>query len=156
MGKKRIKMQQDEIDTVLSQCKRGTLSTASADGVPYGIPLNYFYIKNECALYFHCAKKGRKLDNIIKNNQVSFSVVDYELINEEHYVTNYRSVIVEGIAEIITESDEKRRLLSLLCDSLLPTATRNKNEVIEKELNYVNIVKISIVKFSGKINADDM
>ena len=52
----------DEAINLLTKCEYGVLSTVGNDGQPYGVPLNYTY-KDNC-IYFHCALKGHKIDNI--------------------------------------------------------------------------------------------
>ena len=48
--------------SILEQGEYGILSTVSADGIPYGVPVSYTYF-NQC-IYFHCAKNaGLKLEN---------------------------------------------------------------------------------------------
>lgn len=60
--------------SILEQGEYGILSTVSADGIPYGVPVSYTYF-NQC-IYFHCAKNaGLKLENIGNNANVCFTVV---------------------------------------------------------------------------------
>ena len=85
-------------EEALNLLKHGTLCTASADGIPYGVPVNYYYDEEEQAVVFHRAVKGRKLDNIRTNSRVCFVVVGDERIIEERYTTHYGSVVAEGEA----------------------------------------------------------
>ena len=63
----------DALVKILQEGEYGVLSTVSADGQPYGVPLNYALQNNN--LYFHCALDGHKLDNLLANEKVSFCVV---------------------------------------------------------------------------------
>ena len=73
--KDRALSRQEALD-ILNKGEYGILSTVSADGQPYGTPINFCLI-NDC-IYFHCAKEGHKLDNISANSKVCFCVVGKE------------------------------------------------------------------------------
>jgi uncharacterized protein len=51
----------------------GVLSTVGRDGTTYGVPLSYCVLG--AAVYFHCARGGRKLDHLAREPRVSFCVV---------------------------------------------------------------------------------
>ncbi len=140
---------------ILREGTYGVLSTASTSGVPYGVPVNYFYVEAEQAIYFHCFVRGRKLDNIRENPLVSFVVVGSEQIVPERFVTHYESVIVSGRATLITDAAEKTRKLVQLCEALVPASLERRDQVIQKQLAAVIIVKIAIEEISGKRNQDD-
>jgi nitroimidazol reductase NimA-like FMN-containing flavoprotein (pyridoxamine 5'-phosphate oxidase superfamily) len=48
------KRQMSEADAIqiLQTGKYGVLSTSTLDGIPYGVPLNYFYVQEDNAIYF--------------------------------------------------------------------------------------------------------
>lgn len=140
---------------ILKNGKYGVISTSSSDGLPYGVPINYFYVEEENAIYFHCFIKGRKMDNIKENNRVSFVVVGKEEIIPERFVTHYESVMVAGRAVLITDDGEKARRLMQLCETLTPTSIKRREELIKKSLPAVAIVKIEIDEITGKRNQDD-
>ena len=136
---------------ILKQGKYGVLSTVSADGIPYGVPVNYFYVAQDNALYFHCAVKGRKIENITANSKVSFVVIGSEQIVEDLLTTRYESVMVTGTASLITDEEEKRAKLLQLCEVLTPTAVAHRGAgVVPEHLPPVAIVKIAIDEISGK------
>lgn len=145
-------MKNEEIKKILYRGTYGVLSTCDAKLKPYGVPLNYFYLEEEEALYFHCAKKGKKMENLLANPQVSFTVIDREQIVEEFFTTSYCSVVVEGKASLVEEESQKRRLLNILCERLAPTAIQRREEVIEKYLPAVALVKIQMEAMSGKLH----
>lgn len=155
MAEQRGKMTQTQSKEILRQCTYGILSTCGEDGSPYGVPLNYFFREEENAIYFHCAKKGKKLDHIRKNDRVSFAVVAKEEIVQEQFTTHYQSVILEGRASIVEHDEEKKHLLRQLCEQLAPNAVERREEVIEKYLPAVCLVKIDIETLSGKNNRED-
>lgn len=146
-----------ELDALqlLRNGKYGILSTSSSDGIPYGVPMNYFYSQGDNSIYFHCFIKGRKLDNIRQNDKVSFVVIGKETIVDDLFVTHYESVLVEGRATLIADEKEKTKKLIQLCETLTPEATGRRDEVIKNHLSEVMIVKLLINKISGKRNQDD-
>ena len=155
MMKPSRKMAQEEAYKILKEGKYGVLSMSTKEGFPYGVPINYFYIPAENALYFHCFIKGRKVDYLKENNRVSFVVVGDKEIIPERFVTHYESVIVTGLAHFITDRAEKTKRLIQLCQALAPESTKRRDEVIEKELSAVMIVKVDILEINGKRNRDE-
>lgn len=61
---------QEEAHAFLMKGEYGVLSTVTADGKPYGVPLSFCVIDQH--LFFHCAVEGQKLDNLEHNQSVSF------------------------------------------------------------------------------------
>lgn len=144
----------EEARALLKKQTYGVLSVVGEDGAPYGVPLNYFYAESENAIYFHCARSGRKIDAIGSESRVSFTVVGREEIDPLRFTTRYESVIAEGRASLVESDDEKRLRLRQLCDVLTPGAAR-RDEVIEAYLPRTAIVRIDIECISGKANRGD-
>ncbi len=96
------------------------LAINTDSGAPYIVALNYGYeiIDNDIILYFHCAKQGRKIDLINKNNAVSVHITaSSELLpseKAEDFSCAFASVYLEGVCEIIENYEEKRKALDLL------------------------------------------
>ena len=51
-----------EARDIINGCDFAVLSTADNDNMPYGVPVSVVLEENH--MYFHCAKAGRKLENI--------------------------------------------------------------------------------------------
>jgi hypothetical protein len=85
-------------------------------GQPYVIPLNFGY--DGKALYFHCAREGKKLDILKKNNRVCFEVdVDHEVVKGESpcdWSMKAKSVIGFGTAVLLEAPEEKRKALDII------------------------------------------
>lgn len=151
----RLRLTAEETQALLAQGRWGVLSTADADGQPYGVPINYVYDPQKQLIYCHCASAGQKLANITANSRVSFTVVTEERILEEAFVSNYRSVIVQGRAEIYTDPAQMERPLALLCNALAPSTTaKQREDVIARYLPAVRIIAIHIEHLTGKENHD--
>jgi nitroimidazol reductase NimA-like FMN-containing flavoprotein (pyridoxamine 5'-phosphate oxidase superfamily) len=97
-----------QLEEILRQGRE--LSLAISDGdYPYVLPLNYGYA--EGYLYFHCALQGKKLDCLRADPKVGFCVSEVvKRIDGEaacQWSTRFRSVIGQGVAEIIEEREAK-------------------------------------------------
>lgn len=90
----------EDTATVMNRCSNGTLACMGDDEYPYSVPLSYVYYNGK--IYFHSAKAGHKIDAILKNPKVSFSVIDEDTIVSEEYTTYFRSAIAFGKARIVT------------------------------------------------------
>ena len=66
-----------EIEAVLREAEVGRLGTCSG-GEPYVVPLQFAY--HDGRVVFHCARRGKKLENIARNPRVCFEVDSGEVI----------------------------------------------------------------------------
>lgn len=137
----------DAIET-LAQTRFGTLACIGLNGYPYSVPLNYVLENN--TIYFHSAKNGAKLENILHNKNVSFSAVRYERLLSEQFDTEYDSVIAFGEAALVTDEQEKRSALLLLIEKYSPGFRRQGLDYIERAANAVAVVKIQVQHMTGK------
>ena len=114
--RKKQELSMDRIIEILEKEKRGVLSVLGDNGYPYGLPINYWYNKDNGHLYFHSGRKGHKIDAITANNKVSFCVYDSGFKNDGEWALNISSVIVFGkmyVVENFEESMDICRKLSL-------------------------------------------
>lgn len=138
---------------LLEKEQLGVLSTADAKGVPYGVPLNYCFVRGDNAIFFHCALKGRKMDDMLSNPSVSFTVVGSRRIIPEMMTTYYESVIVSGRVSFVDDDDEKMRRFDQLCKHLAPGVEWRQDGGC-RFLKAVAIVRVDIEGISGKKNGD--
>lgn len=138
---------QEQAAAILERGVYGVLSTVDADGQPYGVPLNYVY--HQEAIYFHSARSGHKLDNLLQNSQVSFCVIDKAELDPQQFSTDFASVIVFGKTSVLG-GQEKRQALVWLMQHLAPEQSQNAAEYIEKNQEQTRVVKIEIDHMSGK------
>ena len=136
-----------EIEQILSRafvCRLGLCE----NGRPYVVPLCFGYKDN--ALYFHCAKEGKKLDIIRKNNNVCFEVdTDYQVIKAEQackFTMRYKSVIGFGKAMVIEDAEAKRRGL----DIIMQQFSKGPFEYPEEDLKKTAAIKVEIESMTGK------
>lgn len=133
----------------LEDTKEGFLSTISVDnGYPYGLAVNHVYLNGK--IYFHCAKKGHKLDNILANDKVSFFTIHKNEIWQEAYTTVFESVHVFGRASIVTDKLEYKDALMEISRKYTGKFFASAKTKIASALDITEIVKIDIEHISGK------
>ena len=122
----------DMIQDILNSASYGTLALC-IDNKPYSLPINFVEVNDE--IFFHGAKKGKKISILKENANASFCVVeDYSLLPS--YFSNdkgdacpathlFKSVIIDGQIKFIEDYDEKSNALELLMQKL------------QKEGNYI-------------------
>lgn len=133
--------------SILKSGEYGILSSASPEGLPYGVPLYYCFI--DSSIYFHSALKGRKLDNIVNNPAVSFCVVGATQIQPDKFATKFESCIVEGKAKEVF-GDEKIMALKGLVKKYSGEFQDEGDVYIEKAQGKVRIIKIIPGNICGK------
>jgi nitroimidazol reductase NimA-like FMN-containing flavoprotein (pyridoxamine 5'-phosphate oxidase superfamily) len=142
-------LSENDARQILKIGQHGVLSAITQDGIPYGIPLNYYYDDEQNAVFFHCALEGKKLDCIAAHSRVAFTVVTHAEIDAPRLTTLYESAIVTGVASLVTDFDEKKRALVGLCRVLTPSVSADSC----KSVSRTAIVRISIETVTGKRNA---
>lgn len=170
----------ENIAKIIEQCTTCHVAMIDDAGVPYVIPLSFGYslMDGVLELYFHCAHVGKKLDCIRKNPNVAFSMcVENRIeIHEDVYCKSgrfYASVVGQGKAEIVEDSAEKCRGLSLLMERQTAGATHgsssaqsakpaqsmyaapHKFEFSPEQAATVTVFKITSTNYTGKAKNDN-
>lgn len=147
------------INEMLSQAEYGTLALCT-DNIPYSLPINFVQIDDE--IYFHGAKKGKKIDIIKENSNASFSVVEAMSLLPSYFTTEkkdacpatqlFKSVIINGTIKIIEEYDEKAHALQLLMEKLQKEGgyTHLSDKMYEKAINATGLFKLIPKEISCK------
>jgi hypothetical protein len=116
-----------EIRRILSAATIGRLATLGADGFPYITPVNYVYT-SDC-IYFHCALKGEKLDNIARHDRVCFQIdIPLAYLDLGYNPAGgacslhqfYHCVIIRGRARVVPDGELKTAALNALVASHEP------------------------------------
>lgn len=110
-----------EMARILNSTNIGRMGTIDSQGYPYITPVNFVYYQDR--IYFHCALKGEKLDNIARCSKVCFEA-DVPLaylevsFNEQRSPCGthqlYHCVIVRGTAVIVQDVPLKAAALNAL------------------------------------------
>ncbi|MDR1276071.1 MAG: pyridoxamine 5'-phosphate oxidase family protein [Candidatus Accumulibacter sp.] len=139
----------DECLELLARGAYGVLATLGEDGEPYPVPLSYVFLGGK--IYFHCARQGRKLDNIRACPRVGFTVVGHvQPVFENNFSTLYESVIVFGQASEVTDSDEKYAALYALAEKYLPEHIGKADDYIKRSFPSVAVFAVVPERMSGK------
>jgi len=141
----------EEIIGILNRAK--IVHVGMIDGNrPYVVPMNYGYTleNGKLTLYLHGAKEGRKLD-ILRENPNVFIEIDTDIVPFEghtacHYGICYSSVMGEGTAEIVEDSEEKKEALSIL----MKTQTEKDFTFTDRMASIVTVIKIHVDEFTAK------
>ena len=136
----------DAVD-LLASANYGVLSTVGEDGCPYAIPLSFVF--QDRVIYLHCAKEGRKLDNLRGNPAVSFCVVGHAKVLPGEFATEYESAVASGTARLVL-GDEKQLALVRLLEKYSPDFMKQGLKFIAGSINKVEIIRIDIEEISGK------
>lgn len=107
-----------QVETVIHKAKSCCIAMIDNDGKPYVVTMNFGF-KNG-VFYFHGDKKGKKMDCLKANPHVSITLsVDHRLFYQNQQVAcsyglSYRSVCVQGIAEMIDNQEQKIEALEII------------------------------------------
>ncbi|WP_421717153.1 pyridoxamine 5'-phosphate oxidase family protein [Arcobacter arenosus] len=141
----------EQILEVLNNSSFGTLCLCF-DNKPYSIPLNFVEFENE--IYFHGAKKGKKMDIIKENTYASFCVVeDYSLL-PSYFSSDkgdacpathlFKSVIINGQIKVLEDYNQKANALEMLMQKLQKEGKYIplNNEMYKKAINGTCVYKL--------------
>lgn len=114
----------EKIIEFLNQERIGRIATIDKDGYPFVAPMNFVYYND--AIYIHGFPRGEKYENLERNPKCGFEV-DRELAFLPSYFfepqddasqtdTLYISIVIKGIAQGITDNQEKADVLNALME----------------------------------------
>lgn len=149
---RRFKQQisEDECIRILKEQPRGILSMHGDDGYPYGIPMDHWYSEADGCLYFHCAKEGKKIDSVKRDDKVSYCVYDQGFRQEGEWALNINSVVVFGRMRIVEDEDKKREICTNLCRKFTDDEDYLKKEMTNA-FPRVCCLELSIEHMTGKL-----
>ncbi|WP_320033811.1 pyridoxamine 5'-phosphate oxidase family protein [Halarcobacter sp.] len=148
------------IEKLLADVEYGTLAL-SKNNVPYSLPINFVY--SEDNIYFHGAKKGKKIDFMSENSLASFSVVEPFSLIQSYFSSKdnlacpathfFKSVICDGEIIFVDEYEEKVKALSLLMEKLQPEGKYIPldDKIYLKMINATEVFKLKINNIEGKL-----
>lgn len=165
MRKESRAMSAEWAQEVMDNAPYVTVSMVRSDGTGYGVPLSV--VRNgENVYYFHCALEGDKLDAIRSNPKVCLSAVSRCKPTvgpkDGSFTLEFKSAIGFGIAELVTNEQEKITALRAICQRFLPGNMDNFEPSIARSLGRTAVVRITLTEpLSGKrkqydANGDEM
>lgn len=147
----------DKVKEFLNDEHVGRISSIDENGYPQIIPMNFVFLND--AVYMHSHVRGEKLDNIKRNNKVGFEV-DRELEFLPSYFedpknasladTLYISIVIKGIASLVTDREEKTLALNGLMRKYQPEGMYDPIQPNMRVLDGVAVIKITPEILHGK------
>ena len=141
-----------EIEEIIQKSDVCRIALAN-DNIPYIVTMNFGYINQpKQSLYFHCAREGKKLGMIGKNDYVCFEMdIDHILIKGQKscdWGMSFRSIIGYGIISVVSENEEKIRGMNCIMDHYDGKGEYRYNE---KVFENTTILRLDIQEISGKM-----
>ena len=156
LGKLEIKSKK-RIAEFLNSESTGRIASIDSSGFPQIIPMNFVF-KNDI-IYMHSHIKGEKLENVKRNGKVGFEVDrNLEFLPSYFFDPNdasladtlYISVVIKGVATIVTDKNEKVLALNGLMEKYQPEGRYEPMHPKMDVLNEVAVVKIEPKTIRGK------
>ena len=126
-----------------------TVSFTRPDGTPYGLPLSLVR-SDRRTFYFHCAAEGEKIDCLHHSPVVSLSAVSrctpkFEE-EKDNFTEYYHSAVALGVAEVVSDDEEKIKALRLLCERFLPSHMDRFDAAIARSLAITTVIRVSLTE----------
>ena len=129
------------------------MSLAFAGEEPYVIPMNYGFTVDggEFKLYIHGAKDGKKVDRMLENPRVAFSVYTDNLVYGEgsegsSYTSRFDCVCGEGVVTMLSGEDKKRAFHAIMAHY----APGREFTFDARVLEHTMAAEITVEKITGK------
>ena len=126
------------------------------DGAPVVIPM--FYVRDGDTLLLHGApaagalRRGKGMDVCVSVTHVDGLVLARSAF---HHSMNYRSVVVVGTAEPVTDPAEKEAALERFVEALCPGRQADLRPTTKKEIDGTGVLRVSLAQASAKVRAGD-
>lgn len=115
------------------------------------MPLSYVLDEKKRAIYFHgTAAGGQKIDNIMANPAVCFTVVMNTEVLPAQFSTKYYSANVFGTAKVVEGEEEKRDALLQIVLKYAPDFQEEGKTYIDRAIRAVMVVRIDVEQITGK------
>ena len=125
------------------------------DGQPYVIPTLQVRIGDR--LYIHGSAASRMLGNAANGTPLAVTVTHVDGVvmarSAFHHSVNYRSVILLGVATLVTGYSEKLAVMKGLIDHVAPGRWDHIRQPNEKELDATSVLSIPIEEASAKLRS---
>jgi nitroimidazol reductase NimA-like FMN-containing flavoprotein (pyridoxamine 5'-phosphate oxidase superfamily) len=133
-----------------SVCHVGTI----VDGTPLVLPS--LHVRDGDSLLIHGSRSSRLLRSMIELDRVCVTVtqVDGLIVARSSFNSSvaYRSVTVFGPATLVEGDEERRRVLDLLIDGILPGRSSEVRASTPSELRRTMVLRVAIEEASAKIS----
>jgi nitroimidazol reductase NimA-like FMN-containing flavoprotein (pyridoxamine 5'-phosphate oxidase superfamily) len=127
------------------------------DGQPYVIPTGYARAGDN--VYIHGSSASRMLRNLSEgmNACVTVTLIDGLVLARSafHHSINYRSVVILGKAQLVSDDTEKNAALEALTEHIVPGRWADVRWPTDLELKATTVLKLPIDEASAKIRTGD-
>ncbi len=127
------------------------------DGQPFVIPTGYARVGDD--VYIHGSAASRMLRNLSQGVSVCVTVtlIDGLVLARSafHHSINYRSVVILGTTELVSDPDEKNNALEALTEHIVPGRWADVRWPNDIELQATTVLKLAIDEASAKIRTGD-
>jgi hypothetical protein len=139
-----------EIKTILATAKYVTIAMCRG-GEPYLVTLSHGYDEKRNAIYFHCARDGKKIDILTDNNLVWGQALEDRGYSDGNCDHLFASVHFRGRVSFVEDEAEKRHALATMIRQLEKEPDKVMvAQVTDGSVAKVNIGRIDIDYLSGK------
>ncbi|MFW5434963.1 pyridoxamine 5'-phosphate oxidase family protein [Paenibacillus apiarius] len=150
-----------ETEQFLQEMSFGILGTINQDGWPELTPLNFVYHDNY--LYFHGSVAGQKMKNLKADQKVTFAVAKEYAIIPSYFkdpklacpaTAFFKSVLIKGYAEILSDLTEKAKALSAFMHKLQPEGGYDPIDPADPDytgqIKSTSVVRVTVHDLSAK------
>ncbi|MBX2977257.1 MAG: pyridoxamine 5'-phosphate oxidase family protein [Ignavibacteriaceae bacterium] len=140
---------ENDAKLLLKNGEYGVLSIVDDSGNPYGVPISFAYDEKD-SIYLHSALEGKKISNLKKNPNVSFTIVGMTNVLPKKFSTEYESIILECKASLNLSIEEKMKGLILLVEKYSPKDIESGKKYAENVIDETEVIKLLVLNWSGK------
>ena len=127
------------------------------DSQPYVIPT--LHVRIDDRLYVHGSAASRMLGAAAEGTPIAVTVTHIDGLvlarSAFHHSVNYRSVVILGAANLVTQPTEKFAVMKGLIDHVAPGRWDHIRHPNEKELAVTSVLSLPIIEASAKIRSGD-
>jgi len=124
-----------------------------ADGQPFVIPTTYARVGGQ--LYLHGSAASRLLKALAQGIPVCVTVTLLDGLvlarSAFHHSMNYRSAVVLGVADAVTDPAEKAAALTAIVEHVVPGRSRDARAGNARELAQTLVLRLALTEASAKV-----
>lgn len=130
---------------------------ATVQGKPAALPT--LHLREDRTIYLHGSPANEVLKSLAREGEafVTATIFDGIRVARSGFESSiaYRSVVVVGEAHEVLDANEKRRLLDLFVDRVLPGRARETRPITEAEQRLTMFVAVHIDEASAKVSVGE-
>jgi len=125
----------------------------TVDGQPFVIPTNFG--RSEEILYLHGSAASRMLRTLSEGVPVCVTVTHVDGLvlarSAFHHSVNYRSVVVLGVARLVSDPAEKMEALRIFTEHVMKGRWDDVRQPTEQELKATTVLALNLEEVSAKV-----